>query len=50
LISATREWYAVTYILTKAYFLVDTDGQLWVTAFRQVNFLPETFMYFALGK
>lgn len=36
--------------LTKAHFLVDTDGQLWVTAFRQVNFLPETFMYFALGK
>lgn len=36
--------------LKKAHFLVDTDGQLWVSAFRQVNFLPETFMYFALGK
>lgn len=36
--------------LKKANFLVDTDGQLWVTAFRQVNFLPGTFMYFALGK
>jgi hypothetical protein len=36
--------------LKKAHFLVDIDGQLWVSAFRQVNFLPETFMYFALGK
>lgn len=36
--------------LKKAHFLIDTDGRLWVSAFRQVNFLPETFMYFALGK
>lgn len=35
--------------LKKAHFLVDINGQLWVSAFRQVNFLPETFMYFALG-
>ena len=34
--------------LRKEHFLVDTNGQLWVSAFRQVNFLPETFMYFAL--
>lgn len=36
--------------LNKAHFLVGTDGQLWVVAFRQVNILPETFMYFTLGK
>jgi hypothetical protein len=36
--------------LKKAHFLVDTDDQLWISAFRQVNFLPESFMYFALGK
>lgn len=35
--------------LKEAHFLVDINGQLWVSAFRQVNFLPETFMYFALG-
>ncbi|CAG8257912.1 unnamed protein product [Penicillium olsonii] len=36
--------------LKKAHFLVDADDQLWVSAFRQVNFLPETLMYFALSK
>lgn len=45
-----REWYAAIQVLKKAYFLVDIDGQLWFSAFRQVNFLPETFMYFALGQ
>jgi hypothetical protein len=33
----------------KCHFLVDADRKLWIIAFRQVNILPETFMYFALG-